>query len=83
MIPLTLLPGRTDTTRIGRDRLELLTALIDAPAFDPLFRDTLIRVPPQHSAGGARSTAAGAPAIWATSSANPITGRGPRFRHAA
>lgn len=31
MIPLTLLPGRTDTTRIGRDRLELLTALIEAP----------------------------------------------------
>ncbi|MGW4595355.1 tyrosine-type recombinase/integrase [Streptomyces sp. NPDC004457] len=48
MIPLTLLPGRTDTTRIGRDRLELLTALIEAPAFDPLFRDTLIFIPPQH-----------------------------------
>ncbi|MFE2159947.1 hypothetical protein ACFW9M_19290 [Streptomyces lydicus] len=48
MIPLTLLPGRSDTTRIGRDRLELLTALIDAPAFDPLFRDTLIFIPPQH-----------------------------------
>ena len=48
VIPLTLLPGRTDTTRIGRDRLELLTALIEAPAFDPLFRDTLIFIPPQH-----------------------------------
>ncbi|WP_233520828.1 hypothetical protein [Streptomyces sp. CCM_MD2014] len=35
--PLTLLPGRTDTTRIGRDRLELLTALIEAPAFDRSF----------------------------------------------
>ncbi|MFD2692024.1 DUF6262 family protein [Streptomyces phyllanthi] len=48
MIPLTLLPGRTDATPIGRDRLELLTALIDAPAFDPLFRDTLIFIPPHH-----------------------------------
>ncbi|MDX3540163.1 tyrosine-type recombinase/integrase [Streptomyces sp. MB09-01] len=48
MIPLTLLPGRTDRTRVGRDRLELLTALIDAPAFDPLFRDTLIFIPPHH-----------------------------------
>ncbi|MFJ9676360.1 hypothetical protein ACIRP5_37005 [Streptomyces sp. NPDC101221] len=48
VISLTLLPGRTDTTRIGRDRLELLTALIEAPAFDPLFRDTLIFIPPQH-----------------------------------
>jgi integrase len=52
VIPLTLLPGRTDTTRIGRDRLELLTALIDAPAFDPLYRDTLIRIPPQHPVYG-------------------------------
>ncbi|WP_405462921.1 hypothetical protein OG783_33410 [Streptomyces jietaisiensis] len=48
VIPLTLLPGRTDTTRIGRDRLELLTALITAPTFDPLFRGTLIFIPPQH-----------------------------------
>ncbi|MFE2432157.1 hypothetical protein ACFXJ5_36220 [Streptomyces sp. NPDC059373] len=48
MIPLTLLPGRTDATRVGRDRLELLTALIDAPGFDPVFRDALISIPPQH-----------------------------------
>ncbi|WP_371098887.1 tyrosine-type recombinase/integrase [Streptomyces sanglieri] len=48
MIPLTLLPGRTDTTRIDRDRLELLTALIEAPSFDPLFRHTLIFIPAQH-----------------------------------
>ncbi|MDH6522536.1 hypothetical protein M2163_000954 [Streptomyces sp. SAI-135] len=47
-IPLTLLPGRADAPRIGRDRLELLTALIEAPGFDPLFRDTLIYVPAQH-----------------------------------
>ncbi|WP_158101515.1 hypothetical protein [Streptomyces bobili] len=31
VIPLTLLPGRTDTTRVGRDRLELLTAIIGPP----------------------------------------------------
>jgi hypothetical protein len=48
VIPLTLLPGRTDTTRVGRDRLELLTAIIGVPAFDPLFRDPLIFIPPQH-----------------------------------
>ena len=48
VIPLTLLPGRTDTTRIGRDRLELLTALTEASALAPLFRDTLIFIPPQH-----------------------------------
>ncbi|MFJ6518389.1 hypothetical protein ACIQJ4_09080 [Streptomyces filamentosus] len=48
MIPPTLLPGRTDTTRVGRDRLELLTGLIEAPSFDPFFRDTLIFIPPQH-----------------------------------
>jgi hypothetical protein len=48
VIPLTLLPGRTDATRVGRDRLELLTALIEAPGFDPVFRDALIFIPPQH-----------------------------------
>ncbi|MFD9795497.1 hypothetical protein ACFWXK_31610 [Streptomyces sp. NPDC059070] len=54
MIPLTLLPGRTDATRLSRDRLDLLTALIDTPAFDPLYRDTLIRIPPQHPVYGWR-----------------------------
>ena len=34
--------------RAGRDRLELLTALIDGPAFDPLFRGEVIRIPARH-----------------------------------
>ena len=31
--------------REGRDRLEILTTLIDGPAFDPLFRPDVIRIP--------------------------------------
>ncbi|MFH9821475.1 hypothetical protein [Streptomyces sp. NPDC017230] len=34
--------------RIGRDRLEVLTALISAPSFDPLFRPDIVKVPPNH-----------------------------------
>jgi len=34
--------------RAGRDRLELLTALIGGPAFDPLFRAEVIRIPAGH-----------------------------------
>ena len=34
--------------RAGRDRLEVLTALIDAPSFDPLFRAEIIKIPPDH-----------------------------------
>ncbi|MGH3288837.1 MAG: hypothetical protein ACRDPD_29865, partial [Streptosporangiaceae bacterium] len=34
--------------RAGRDRLELLTALIGGPAFDPLFRGEVIRIPARH-----------------------------------
>ena len=34
--------------RAGRDRLGLLTALIDGPAFDPLFRGEVIRIPARH-----------------------------------
>ena len=36
-------PGRQ-----GRDRLEILTALINAPSFDPLFRADIIKIPPGH-----------------------------------
>ena len=36
-------PGRQD-----RDRLEILTALINAPSFDPLFRGDIIKIPPGH-----------------------------------
>jgi hypothetical protein len=34
--------------RPGQDRLELLTALIDGPAFDPLLRPGVIRIPARH-----------------------------------
>jgi integrase len=41
-----LLPAGED--RAGRDRLEILAALISAPSFDPLFRAEIIMVPPGH-----------------------------------
>ena len=34
--------------REGRDRLEILAALISAPSFDPLFRPDIIKVPAGH-----------------------------------
>jgi integrase len=34
--------------RAGRDRLEILTALIGGPSFDPLFRDDIITIPGGH-----------------------------------
>ncbi|NJP33744.1 hypothetical protein [Micromonospora thermarum] len=36
--------------RESRDRLEILTALIDGPGFDPLFRSDVIRIPRNHPA---------------------------------
>ncbi|MEV1170932.1 hypothetical protein [Nonomuraea sp. NPDC049784] len=47
MIPLTLLPS-DGSSRVRRDRLELLTALLTAPNVEPLFRDDVIVLPPQH-----------------------------------
>ena len=48
MIPLlTLLPDQ-ERGRVKRDRLELLTALLNAPGFDPLFRTDLVELPPRH-----------------------------------
>jgi hypothetical protein len=48
VIPLlTLLPDQ-ERGRVKRDRLELLTALLTAPGFDPLFRADLIELPPRH-----------------------------------
>jgi integrase len=44
---LSLLPA-DDSSRVGRDRLELLTALIRAPSFDSLYRADVIEVPPHH-----------------------------------
>ncbi|MGW6145065.1 tyrosine-type recombinase/integrase [Streptomyces sp. NPDC055140] len=36
------------SSRTSRDRLEVLTALIAAPSFDPLLRDDVIVMPPDH-----------------------------------
>ena len=52
MIPLTLLPSDEDGRRAARDRLELLTTLIAAPSFDPLYRDDIIHIPRQHPVFG-------------------------------
>ena len=46
--PLLPLYREQHGARAGRDRLELLTALIDGPAFDPLFRGEVIRIPARH-----------------------------------
>jgi hypothetical protein len=43
MTALALLPQQD--TRTGRDRPEVLTALIGAPSFDPLFRPDIIKDP--------------------------------------
>ena len=45
---LALLPAE-ERTRARRDRLELLTALISSPGFDPLYRSDVIHLPPDHS----------------------------------
>src|SRR6266511_1030548 len=34
--------------RVGRDRLEILTALISGPSFDPIFRPDVIAIPRGH-----------------------------------
>jgi len=41
-----LIRARPD--RVGRDRLEILTALINAPSFDPIFRPDVIVIPRDH-----------------------------------
>jgi len=46
------LPPARHRGRAGRDRLELLTALIAAPGFDPLYRSDLIKIPPDHPVYG-------------------------------
>jgi integrase len=50
---LSLLPA-DDRSRVGRDRLELLSALIAAPGFDALYRSDLIPIPPDHPVYGWR-----------------------------
>ena len=57
---LALLPQ--PDAREGRDRLEILSALISAPSFDPLFRAISSRSPPGIlSTGGTAWLAASAP----------------------
>ncbi|MFD5433500.1 tyrosine-type recombinase/integrase [Kitasatospora sp. NPDC127067] len=46
MIVPSLLPRQDPRT--GRDRLEVLTALIGSPSFDPLFRPDIVAIPPDH-----------------------------------
>lgn len=42
-------PDRSDTPeRLGGDRLEILTALIQGPSFDPIYRPPIIRIPRGH-----------------------------------
>jgi integrase len=41
-------PDQHHDNRITRDRLELLTTLINGPSVDPLFRTDVIQIPPQH-----------------------------------
>ena len=43
---LALLPQ--PDAREGRDRLEIMTALVSAPSFDPLFRGDIIKIPAGH-----------------------------------
>jgi integrase len=47
MIPLTVLSNENES-RVTRDRLELLTALISAPGFDPHYRADVIAIPRDH-----------------------------------
>ncbi|MGF0320521.1 tyrosine-type recombinase/integrase [Nocardia fluminea] len=45
-LSVDLHPVRSDRPdRVGRDRLEILTALINAPSFDPMFRPDVIEIP--------------------------------------
>jgi hypothetical protein len=46
--PLKFLPSSCSAGRPGRDRLELLQALIDGPGFDPVFRGDVISLPWGH-----------------------------------
>jgi hypothetical protein len=45
-------PEQRQSSRMTRDRLELLTAPINGPSFDPLFRTDVIQIPSQHPVYG-------------------------------
>ncbi|MGH3261854.1 MAG: hypothetical protein ACRDNS_07660, partial [Trebonia sp.] len=48
-VSVEILPvGSRRPDRAARDRLEILTALINGPSFDPLFRPDVIDIPPDH-----------------------------------
>ncbi|MBT2488099.1 site-specific integrase [Streptomyces sp. ISL-96] len=49
--PLRSLPDR-GPGQVGRDRLELLEALISGPSFDPLFRGDVLNMPADHETYG-------------------------------
>lgn len=49
---LTLIANPASDTRTTSDRLEILRALIDGPAFDPLLREDVIHIPPEHPVYG-------------------------------
>jgi hypothetical protein len=54
VIELDLVHRSDEECRAGRDRLELLAALLNAPGVEPLYRDEIIRIPPDHPAYGLR-----------------------------
>lgn len=51
-LTLALLPADPSSSRTKRDRLEILQALIAAPAFDPLLAPDVISVPGDHPVFG-------------------------------
>lgn len=57
-VPLELLPTG-GASRINRDRLEIVTALIEAPSFDPLYRADVIVFPAHHQVYGWQCTVEG------------------------
>lgn len=54
LLPLRAVPPghSSQESRVGRDRLELLTALIGGPRFDPMLRPDVIVVPRDHAVFG-------------------------------
>jgi integrase len=54
LLPLNQQPDQHQhqPDRTTRDRLELLTVLINGPSFDPLLRADVIHIPPQHPVYG-------------------------------
>ncbi|MBK5991732.1 tyrosine-type recombinase/integrase [Streptomyces sp. MBT58] len=51
LLPLVV-PGPRTPSRTTRDRLEVLTALIAAPNFDPVFRPDVMHIPRDHPVYG-------------------------------